>query len=137
MANFIQNNYRFFLILMSLLYVAAGISHYLNPERYIEIMPPWLPQPLFLVYMSGMFEFLLGILLMHRLTRQFAAWGIIILLIAVFPANIQMAINYGEINHPYLWLAVLRLPLQIFLIWWAWVYTQKLSETANGHKIAS
>ncbi len=122
---------------MSLIYVAAGISHYLNPERYIEIMPPWLPQPLFLVYMSGMFEFLFGVLLMHRLTRQFAAWGIIILLIAVFPANIQMAINYTEIQHPYLWLAVLRLPLQIFLIWWAWVYTQKPAVNAKGKNNAA
>ena len=109
---------------MALLYVAAGINHFVNPDIYLNIMPPYLPQPNLLVYISGLLEILLGLLLLPRLTRRVAAWGIILLLIAVFPANIQMAINYGQTNHPGLWISLLRLPLQIVLIWWAWTFTK-------------
>ena len=109
---------------MALLYVAAGINHFINPDIYLNIMPPYLPQPNMLVYISGLLEILLGLMLMPRLTRRAAAWGIILLLIAVFPANIQMAINYGQINHPGLWISLLRLPLQLVLIWWAWTFTR-------------
>ena len=109
---------------MALLYIAAGINHFLNPDIYLNIMPPYLPQPNLLVYISGLLEILLGLLLLPRLTRRVAAWGIILLLIAVFPANIQMAINYGQTNHLGLWISLLRLPLQIVLIWWAWTFTR-------------
>lgn len=55
-----------------------------------------------------------------------AAWGIVLLLIAVFPANVQMMLNYKAQSNPFLWLSVLRLPLQGLLIWWAFQYaTQK------------
>ena len=110
---------------MALLYVAAGINHFLNPEIYLGIMPPFLPQPLLLVYISGVGEILLGLLLLLPVTRPLAAWGIILLLIAVFPANIQMAVNYLHTQHPSLWIALLRLPLHGVLIWWAWKFTRK------------
>jgi uncharacterized membrane protein len=113
------------LYLMALLYVAAGINHFLNPKIYLGIMPPFLPQPLLLVYISGLFEVLLGLLLLVPATRTLAAWGIIVLLLAVFPANIQMAVNYLQTENPRLWLALLRLPLQGMLIWWAWQFTRK------------
>lgn len=68
-----------------------------------------------------------ALLLLPAATRRIAAWSIIVLLIAVFPANLQMAINYYNIHHPALWVALLRLPLQVVLVWWAHQFTKKLS----------
>jgi uncharacterized membrane protein len=109
--------------IMGLLYLAAGVWHFVRPPGYVSIVPPWLPAPLTLVYISGACEILLGALLFPESTRTTAAWGIIVLLIAIFPANIQMAINYFHYNNSMKWLTVARLPLQLVLIWWAWVYT--------------
>ena len=110
--------------LMALLYIVAGINHFLNSSMYISIMPAWLPVKLFLVQLSGVCEILFGALLIPSATKQFSAWCIIFLLIAVFPANIQMSINYYRANNPYFWLTILRLPIQFLLIWWAWIYTK-------------
>jgi uncharacterized membrane protein len=115
----------FFRNLMALAFVAAGTNHFLHPAPYVAIMPPALPAPELLVAISGVVEILLGLLLLFRPTRRFAAIGIIVLLVAVFPANIQMAINWVREGHPHLWLALLRLPLQGLLIWWAALYTRK------------
>lgn len=110
---------------MGLLYIAAGIYHLVSPETYLRIMPPWLPAHKFLVLLSGITEVLLGLLIIHPFTRTRAAWGIILLLIAVFPANIQMMLNYWRENSPLLWVTVLRLPLQGALLVWAYLYTKK------------
>ena len=67
----------------------------------------------------------LGILLSPILTRRTAAWGIIILLIMIFPANIYMMMNYLNEKNPGLWITILRLPLQFVLIWWAYTFTKK------------
>ncbi len=111
--------------IMGALYAAAGVWHFMRPKDYIRIMPVFIPSSwhLQLVYASGACEIILGILLFPESTRVVAAWGIIALLIAVFPANIQMAINYFHYHNPYKWLTVIRLPLQVVLIWWAWLYT--------------
>jgi uncharacterized membrane protein len=115
---------KFILIyIMGILYIAAGIYHFVRPQGYVKIMPPWISWHLPLVYISGVCEILLGVLLIPESTRSMAAWGIIALLIAVFPANIQMTINYFHYNNPMKWLTVARLPLQLVLIWWAWLYT--------------
>jgi uncharacterized membrane protein len=111
------------LYIMSALYILAGINHFWHEEFYLKIMPPWLPWHHELVFISGAFEVLFGVLLLFRQTRRAAAWGIILLLIAVFPANIQMMIDYNHNSNPDLWIAIARLPLQIPLIWWAWLYT--------------
>ena len=111
---------------MGLLYIAAGIYHFVSPGTYLRIMPPWLPAHSFLVLFSGMIEVVLGLMVIIPFTRRLAAWGIILLLIAVFPANIQMMLNYGKEHHPLLWLAVVRLPLQVGLIWWAYLYAKPL-----------
>jgi uncharacterized membrane protein len=112
-------------ILMAILYIAAGVNHFYNPEIYLRIMPPYLPWPMFLQYLAGFFEFVLGLsLLFPKYTRQ-AAWGLIALLIAVYPANIHMAVNshlYPEVSPGVLWG---RLPLQFVLIAWAWWYTRE------------
>ncbi|MEO8404912.1 MAG: MauE/DoxX family redox-associated membrane protein [Chitinophagaceae bacterium] len=120
-----------FLYLMSALYIAAGINHFWHEEYYLLIMPPWLPWHHALVVISGICEILFGILLLFVPTRRFAAWCIILLLIAVFPANIQMLINYKQTDDPKLWLAVVRLPIQILLIWWAYSFTKNKSGLKN------
>ncbi len=109
---------------MAAFYVAAGINHFVHPVPYEKIIPPQLPSPRLLVYVSGIFEVVLGILLLPVATRKVAAWGIILLLIAVFPANIQMLINYRNQGNPYLWITIVRLPIQALLIYWAYVYTK-------------
>ena len=114
------------LYLMAGLYVVAGINHFIHPETYLRIMPPWLPAHKLLVLLSGIAESLLGLLLIPLASRRIAAWGIILLLLAVFPANVQMMVDYAKDNHPLLWLAILRLPVQAVLIWWAWLYTKRV-----------
>ena len=113
------------ILLQSVLYTGAGIMHVVNPAIYLRIMPPWLPAPALLVAVSGVAEIALGILLLFPKTRRPAAWGIIALLMAVFPANVQMAVNWHREAHPHEWIAWLRLPLQVALVWWAWLLTQK------------
>ncbi|MGZ4047781.1 MAG: DoxX family protein [Bacteroidia bacterium] len=113
------------LYLMILAYFAAGVYHFVNPKLYLKIMPPYLPFPNLLIYISGICEIVFALLLIPESTRPIAAWLIIALLIAVFPANIQMAINFWQKNSSSLWIAILRLPLQIVLIWFAWIYTKK------------
>ena len=110
---------------MIVLYIVAGINHFWHPETYMQIMPPWLPWHKELVILSGVFEILLAFLLIFSTTRRFAAWGIIFLLLAVFPANIQMLINFSNESNPNLWVAIVRLPLQILLIWWAYGFTKR------------
>lgn len=109
-------------IAFGLLFIAAGINHFWNARFYVRIMPPRLPAPLTLVYVSGVCEMGLGALLFTRL-RRLAAWGLMALLIAVFPANVQMALHpdqYREFPPVLLWA---RLPLQGVLLAWAYRYT--------------
>ena len=109
---------------MAALYIVAGINHFIHPSGYISIMPPWLPQKLLMNNVAGACELLFGLLLIPKFSRRYAAWAIILLLIAVYPANIQMAINYYRTDNPFFWITIVRLPLQFLLIWWAWKYTK-------------
>jgi uncharacterized membrane protein len=111
--------------LMGLLFVLAGVLHFLRPEFYVRIMPPYLPWHLELVYVSGVCEVVLGLLLLVPRFTALAAWGLIALLIAVFPANLHMALNsdlYPSISPIALWV---RLPLQGALIAWAYWFAAK------------
>jgi uncharacterized membrane protein len=112
------------LYLMSLIYTAAGVYHFANPRMYLRIMPSYVPFHLPLVYITGILEIIFALLLIPESTRPVGAWLIISLLVIMFPANIQMAINFRKKHNPYFWIAVARLPLQVFLIWWAWLYTK-------------
>ncbi len=108
-------------------FILAGTYHFINPEFYLRIMPPYLPWHLFLNYLSGFFEIVLGILLLIPKSQVFAAWSLIALLIAVFPANVFMAMNtelFPNINPI---LIYLRLPLQFVLIAWAFWFTSRVS----------
>lgn len=78
---------------MGIAYAYVGVMHFLNPSFFLQIMPPYLPYHLQLVYLSGLAEIVLGIALIIPQTRKIAALGIIALLIAVFPANIYLAFN--------------------------------------------
>ena len=82
-------------------------------------MPPQLPQPLLLVYLSGVFELLGGLGLLPARTRRLAGWGLLALLVAVFPANVYMALIHEQLHIP-AWVAWGRLPLQLPLMWWVW-----------------
>lgn len=115
----------FALYIMALLYIGAGVMHFLRTDTFLKIMPPFLAFPLQLVYLSGLFEIIFGIMLFFPIVRPIAAWLIILLLIAVFPANIYMAVDFYKKQNPFLWLSLLRLPLQFLLIRWAWLYTAK------------
>ncbi len=111
--------------LFGIAFILAGMNHFRVPDFYVAIMPPYLPWHLELVYLSGVFETLLGVLLLIPQTTVLAAWGLIALLIAVFPANIQMALHpeeYSRFSPVVLWL---RLPLQAIFIAWAWWLTRK------------
>ncbi len=96
--------------------------HFRAAETYLKIMPPVLPFPLFLVYASGVAEILGGIGVWPRQTRRLAGWGLVALLVAVFPANIQMAWQGTEqvgIDVPR-WIWIARLPFQAVFIAWVW-----------------
>ena len=110
--------------LLCVFFVAAGLNHFINPAFYLKSMPPYLPWHLFLIYLSGFFEVALGVLLLAPAYTRVAAWGLIGLLIAVFPANIQMALNpqlYPDFSPAALWL---RLPLQAVFIAWVFWFTR-------------
>jgi uncharacterized membrane protein len=112
------------LYVMAAFYVVAGVNHFSNPGFYRKIMPTWLPWHYFLIYFTGACEIFFGLFLIPKQTRKPAAWCIIVLLVAVFPANFQMMLNFWHQHSPYLWIAVLRLPLQLLLIWWAYRFTR-------------
>ena len=109
-----------FSILLAIFFVIAGAMHFFNPDFYLAMMPPYLPFHEFLVYFSGMVEIALGLLVFSKKYNHFAGLGMIALLIAVFPANIYMALNpqlFPDVSSTALWL---RLPFQGLFI--AWVY---------------
>lgn len=106
-------------------FILAGLNHFINPDFYLRIMPPVLPFHLFLVYLSGIFEIVLGILLLIPKFTRFAAWGLIALLIAVFPANIYVAMNTENFAHINPMLIYLRTLLQFVLIIWAFWFTKE------------
>lgn len=111
------------LYLMASLYLLAGLNHFRVPRMYTRMIPPAFPAPKALNIISGIAEIILGILLCIPETSAYAAWGIIALLIAIFPANVYMLMNKkAGMGVPKL-ILIMRLPLQLVLIWWAWLYT--------------
>ena len=105
-------------ILLTTIFATAGVLHFLAPRPFIGIVPRWLPWPVALVAISGAAELCGALGLMWPPTRRLAGWGLIALLLAVFPANIQMLVNAHRSHAATWWLAALwvRLPLQLVLI---------------------
>jgi uncharacterized membrane protein len=105
-------------------FIAAGVLHFVRPDAYMKIMPPYLAWHRPLVFVSGVAEIGLGALLLVHKFSAIAAWGLIALLIAIFPANIYLY-QHQEILPASPTLHLLRLPLQGVLILWAWAYTRR------------
>ena len=112
----------FLIIISSIFYVIVGIKHFIEPEYFLSIVPPYLPYHLELVYISGLFEILFGLLILFPKYRYYGAIGLILLLVAVFPANIYLVQSkeaqeaLGATQEIATW----RLPIQGVLIWIAY-----------------
>jgi uncharacterized membrane protein len=113
---------RFSLYVMAFLYAYAGFNHLVNPSFYVAIVPPELPSPEWLNLASGLAEIVLGVFLLEPRTRPFAAWGIVALLIAVFPANLHAASERMGTDNALV--HNLRLAFQPVLVLWAWWHTR-------------
>jgi uncharacterized membrane protein len=108
---------------MAAFYVWAGINHFVRPEFYLNLMPPYIPLHTELVYLSGIIEIVLGVLVAIPRTAAMAAWGIILMLLAFLPVHVHMLVNnhlYPEAPTSVLWL---RFPIQALFILWAYWYT--------------
>lgn len=107
-------------MVLAALFVAAGILHLVFPAPYVRIVPPYLPWPWTLVYVSGAFEVLGGVGLLVSLTRRAAGAGLVLLLLAVWPANLQMVLDARAAGAAPVWQMLLwaRLPLQVVLMLW-------------------
>ena len=112
-----------FKYLLAIFMVTAGTMHFANPTFFLKIMPPYLPLHDELVSVSGIFEVLLGVLLLVSQTSRKAAWGIVALLIAVFPANLYLY-QHQDILPASPIIHLLRLPLQGVFILWAYWHTR-------------
>jgi uncharacterized membrane protein len=110
--------------LFATFFVAGGFLHFAIPDVYLKIMPAYLPWHLTLVYLSGVAEILLGAMLMFSDLQRIAGWGLILLLIAIFPANIFLYQHQDLAPNISPLLQLLRLPAQGLLILWAYWYTR-------------
>lgn len=111
------------LYVMGIIYTIAGLNHFRNPRLYLKIIPPYLPNPKMLNYLSGLAEIILGIGICIPAISKYSAWGIVALLIAVFPANLFMFSDKKAGMGLPKSILLLRLPLQIVLLIWAYYYT--------------
>jgi uncharacterized membrane protein len=111
---------------MVALYAGSGINHFLHPEFYLSVIPAWLPFPQWANWISGVAEIILGVMLIPQPTRRFAAWMIILMLsVFFFLIHIPMCFHsYGKDDGMF-WISVIRIPLQLVLINWAWKFAKK------------
>lgn len=112
---------RFALFGLGVFFFVAGVNHFVNPEFYVGIMPPYLPVHLELVYLSGLFEILGGAAMLVPGLRASAGWGLVILLLAIFPVNLHMALHPESFPDMSRLALYLRLPVQaLFIVWAYW-----------------
>lgn len=112
------------IIISSIFYVLVGIKHFIDPNFFLAIVPPYLPYHLELVYISGLFEILFGVMILFPKYRYWGSVGLIILLIAVFPANIYLfqSVEAQKAIGATQEIATLRLPVQgIFILVAYWI----------------
>lgn len=114
------------LYLMGVLYIVAGLNHFRVPKLYYKIIPPFFSNKKFINVVTGLVEVVLGLLLFFPSFYNWGCWGIIVLLLLIFPANVYMVANEDASFKLPKWLLILRLPLQIVLILWAYYYTTSL-----------
>jgi uncharacterized membrane protein len=129
---------RILLVLAALAYIFAGYAHFTNTPAYLKIMPPYLPWHLELVYLSGVAEIVGGVGLLIPALRRYAAWWLVALLVAVFPANVHMALNQIPLGAQPLpqWVLWVRLPVQAVLIWWVLWCTRPGQPTSTARDAA-
>ena len=111
------------LLCLSIFFCFIGFDHFVSPTFYLNIMPQEWPLKLEAVYISGLFEIIGGISILFSKLRKFAGWGLIALLIAVYPANIHMAINYHLFPDISLVMLYFRLALQFVFVYWVFSVT--------------
>ena len=109
--------------IMGLLYVVAGMNHFHKPKMYVRIMPPYIPAHNSMVMLTGIAEMILGFMVMNKNTQVVAAWGILIMLLFYIPIHIYMLQNKKAAMKIPKWILILRIPLQLALIYWAYLYT--------------
>lgn len=112
------------LAVMGVFYIAAGLNHLVTPQFYLAVMPPYIPWPDAVILWSGIAELLGGIGVLVPLTRPMAAWGIVLMLACFLPVHVNMCLHPEAFAHIPLWAIWVRLPLQIPLMLWAWLYTR-------------
>ena len=112
------------LIGLAAFFINVGIDHFVNPDFYLSIMPPAFPLHIEAVYISGVFEILGGIGVLIPKFRRFSGWGLVALLIAVYPANIYMAISPDTFPDIPLSALYFRLVLQFIFFYWAYSVTR-------------
>jgi len=105
--------------LAAIFFIVAGVFHFLKPQLYLQIMPPYFPAPALLVAISGIAEIAGGLGLFISPLRYLAGWGLVILLFAVFPANIYM-LQHPEKFRIAVWVLWARLPFQGIFMLWVW-----------------
>jgi uncharacterized membrane protein len=109
---------------LGVLFIGAGVNHFVIPNTYKQIVPPSLGDPELLVRVSGVAEIAGGVGVLVPRTRRLAGFGLIALLAAVFPANLYMARNPERFAKIPGWALYARLPLQPLAMWWAWRVTK-------------
>lgn len=112
---------------MGIGYIWIGFGHFYNTEFFLKIMPPSIPFHLECVYVSGFFEIIFGSGIMIEFCRKYAAWGLILLLVAVYPANIYLAFNevaQDKIGISSFMASWVRLPIQFVLIGLAYMVSK-------------
>lgn len=119
------------LYLMILLYVLAGVNHFYNPHFYEAIMPIYIGYHKLLIYVSGVCEIALGLLLIPFYIRKIAAILIIIMLVVFLWLHVQMLSDFWKSNNKDLWIAIIRIPLQFVLIGWAYSFTHSSARKAR------
>jgi len=123
--------------LMGLAYIGAGANHFAKPDFYLAMMPAYLPWHAALVWLSGLAEIALGVGVLIPRTRRLAAWGVIGLLIAVFPANLNMALHPDAFPDAPRIALYIRLPMQLVLIAWAYWFTHGAKADDADHSASS
>lgn len=109
---------------MALLLILTGILHFRVPRVYVRIIPPYIPHPRMMVALSGIAEITLGILLLFSKTQFLAAWGIILMMVVFFPVHFYMLENESAGAGLPKWLLIVRIPMQIGIMWWAYMYVR-------------
>jgi uncharacterized membrane protein len=121
-------------VVVALAMVGVGVTHFTNTHWFEQIVPPFLPNPRLLVQLSGVFEMLGGLGVLVPPTRKLAGIGLVLLYVAVFPANIYMAIEPVAVDGvvPDRWLVWARLPFQFLFMWLAWWCTRPPNEPTTS-----